>query len=196
MVFRQFLARMGGCVEWHVDSAEESAGIDPPVQPRRRLARSTSQLAISPSPESLPPTLQRRNSDVGSRDASLLGSNSSSEYECHLSVPNISDHRSPVSNLSDHHTPNLNDRLKPVKLSSYIVDPTAAYDNNPDWTSTLHASAGLFIDIVKESSDVFTPLKSVAGGLSAILKYYDVRYPHFVKPLTPLTLQSASSGES
>jgi hypothetical protein len=32
---------------------------------------------------------------------------------------------------------------------------------------------------VKESSDVFAPLKSVAGGLSAVLKYYDVRSTHF-----------------
>lgn len=70
---------------------------------------------------------------------------------------------------------------KPVKLSSYIVDPTAAYEKKPNWKSTLYASAGLAVDIVKESSDAFTPLKSVAGGLSAVLKYYDVRYAYFAK---------------
>ena len=32
----------------------------------------------------------------------------------------------------------------------------------------------MVLDVVKESSDVFTPLKSVVGGLSAILKQYDV----------------------
>jgi len=29
--------------------------------------------------------------------------------------------------------------------------------------------------VVKESSDVFPPLKSVVGGLTAVLKHYDVR---------------------
>ena len=29
--------------------------------------------------------------------------------------------------------------------------------------------------MVKESSDVFPPLKSVVGGLTAVLKHYDVR---------------------
>ena len=37
-------------------------------------------------------------------------------------------------------------------------------------------------DPQKESSDAFTPLKSITGGLYAILKYYDVRYPCFTKP--------------
>ena len=62
----------------------------------------------------------------------------------------------------------------PAPLSSYAIDPTAAYENKLGWKSTLYASAGLAVDVLKESSDVFTPLKSVAGGLSAILKHYDV----------------------
>ena len=69
-------------------------------------------------------------------------------------------------------------QLQPVKLSSYVVDPTAAYEKKSDWKSTAYASAGLAIDVLKESSDAFTPLKSVVGGLSAILKYYDVRCVH------------------
>jgi len=64
-----------------------------------------------------------------------------------------------------------------VKLSSYAVDPSAAYENKSNWKSTAYASAKVVIDVVKESSDVFTPLKSVAGGLSAVLKHYDVRIP-------------------
>ena len=82
-----------------------------------------------------------------------------------------------------------------VKLSSYVVDPTAAYEKKPSWRSTAYASVGLAVDVLKESSDVFTPLKSVAGGLSAILKYYDVRYAHFTKPSAPLTLELANDGE-
>ena len=63
---------------------------------------------------------------------------------------------------------------KHPKLSSYTIDPAAAYENKQNWKLTLQASTGLFIDVLKESSDVCTPLKSVAGGLCAVLKYYDV----------------------
>ena len=38
----------------------------------------------------------------------------------------------------------------------------------------MYASAKMVIDVVKESSDVFPPLQSVASGLSVILKHYDV----------------------
>ena len=40
--------------------------------------------------------------------------------------------------------------------------------------SVMYASTKVVIDVVKESSDVFPLLKSVAGGLSAVLKHYDV----------------------
>ena len=61
-----------------------------------------------------------------------------------------------------------------MKLSDYTVDPTPAYEKKSNWKSTAYATAELAVEVVKESSDVFTPLKSVAGGLSAILKHYDV----------------------
>ena len=111
------------------------------------------------------------------------------------------------------------DKTKP--LPSIPVDPTVVYENKestlyasaglvidvikessdaftppkPDWKSTLHASAGLVIDMVKESSDAFAPLKAVAGGLSAVLKHYDVRHAHFFKPFMPLTSELANDGE-
>ena len=90
--------------------------------------------------------------------------------------------------------PNVNEN-EPVELLSPIVDSTPAYQNKPNWKSTVHASAGLVIDVLKESSDACTPLKSVAGGLSTILKYYDVWCAHFFKPFTPLTFAPASDGE-
>ena len=97
----------------------------------------------------------------------------------------------------DHHLPVPRaEENKPVKLSSYVVDPTAAYENKQNWKSTLHASAGLVIDVLKESSDAFTPLKSVVGGLSAILKHYDVRYICSAKSLMSLTSRLASDGKS
>ena len=66
------------------------------------------------------------------------------------------------------------DRNDPPRLSSYGVNPAAAYENKLNWKSTLYASAKLAIDVVKEASDACTPLKSAAGGLSAVMKYYDV----------------------
>ena len=87
------------------------------------------------------------------------------------------------------------DKNKPVNLSSHIVDPTAAYENKPNWKPTLYASAGLVIDLLKESSDAFAPLKSVVGGLSAIIKHCDVRSPYFANPFTPLTVGLANYGE-
>ena len=97
----------------------------------------------------------------------------------------------------DNHSPlpNVNEN-KPVKLSSYVVDPTAAYENESNWKSTVYASAGLAIEVLKETSDAFTPLKSVVSGLSVILKYYDVRHVHSAKRLAPLTFGTANNGES
>ena len=84
---------------------------------------------------------------------------------------------------------------KHAKLSSYLVDPTAAYENKSDWKSTAGASARLAVDLLKESSDAFGPLKSAVGGLSTILKYYDVRFNYLSKPHTPLTFETANVGE-
>ena len=101
-------------------------------------------------------------------------------------IPSGSHHQLPVPNV---------DESKPVEPSSPTVDPTATHENNPDWMSTLYASTGLVVDVVKESSDVFTPLKAAAGGLSAILKHYDVRQSYFFKFCTPLTFEPANDGE-
>jgi len=85
----------------------------------------------------------------------------------------------------------------PVKLSGYVFDPSAAYESKSNWGSTAYASTKLAIDVVKESSDVFTPLKSVAGGLSAVLKHYDVWYTYLATPYTSFMLvELASDGES
>ena len=41
--------------------------------------------------------------------------------------------------------------------------------------STVYATVKLVINLLKESSDAFPPLKSAMGGLSAILSHHDVR---------------------
>ena len=102
-------------------------------------------------------------------------------------IGNATPETSPVS-PHRHSVPNIHDESEPVKLSSYVVDPSAAYENKSNWKSTAYASTKLAIDIVKESSDVFTPLKSVAGGLSAVLKHYDVQYAYPATLCTSLTV--------
>ena len=47
--------------------------------------------------------------------------------------------------------------------------------NRSDWKHTTSSAAKLFLRTVKEASDVFPPLKSVAGGLCAILDNCEVR---------------------
>ena len=102
-------------------------------------------------------------------------------------IPAASDHRLSVPDI---------DEREPVKLSSYAIDPSAAYENKTNWKSTAYASTKVAIDIVRESSDVFTPLKAVAGGLSAVLKHYDVRHAHLATPPPSLTVaELASDGE-
>ena len=66
--------------------------------------------------------------------------------------------------------------------SSYTVDPIATRENKPTWKSTAYSTTKLAINMVKESSDVFPPLKSVVGGLSAILQHCDVRSTYSIPP--------------
>ena len=61
------------------------------------------------------------------------------------------------------------------KLSEYALDTSAIDKDRSDWKSTAYSTTKLAIQMVKESSDAFPPLKSVAGGLSAILNHCDVR---------------------
>jgi hypothetical protein len=58
--------------------------------------------------------------------------------------------------------------------SGHTADSEAAPERKSNWMSTASATTKLAINVVKESSDVLPPLKSVAGGLSAILNHYEV----------------------
>ena len=63
------------------------------------------------------------------------------------------------------------------------------------WRSTAYASAKVVVDVVKESSDVFVPLKSAAGALTVILKHYDVWCISSASSMI-LTITPASKGQS
>ena len=60
---------------------------------------------------------------------------------------------------------------------------TSENKSEMSWKSTAYASVKVVADVVKESSDVFPPLKSVVGGLTAILKHYDVRPASSASPM-------------
>ena len=62
------------------------------------------------------------------------------------------------------------------KTLDHTVDQKAAPESGSDWKSTAYATTKLAIDLVKEASDAFPPLRAVAGGLSAILNHCDVRF--------------------
>ena len=45
--------------------------------------------------------------------------------------------------------------------------------NDADWQAA-YSAARVALEIVKESSDMFLPLKAVAGAMSVLIKNYDV----------------------
>ena len=76
------------------------------------------------------------------------------------------------------------------------VEPSTSYEKKSSQKSTMYSATKLAIHMVKESSDVFPPLKSVAGGLSAILNHCDV-WPTFILLSTPVFISIlANSGMS
>jgi len=66
------------------------------------------------------------------------------------------------------HLPDAPCPIESVELS------VAVGNNNPDWKSTISATARLLLRGVRDSADPFGPLKSVAGGLCFILENFEV----------------------
>ena len=69
--------------------------------------------------------------------------------------------------------------------------PNNRYNRNPTDSpqakkQRLVDATKVLLDIAKESSDWFPPLKSCLGGINALLKHYDVRSCQITPP-TPLT---------
>ena len=76
-----------------------------------------------------------------------------------------------------------------------VVEPVAIADENKSgWKTTASASAKLLLRGVRDSADVFGPLKAVAGGLCFILENCEVcPLPHTSS--TTLTDTPANEGE-
>ena len=51
----------------------------------------------------------------------------------------------------------------------------------------IDATCKTLLDIANESSDVFPPLKSCLGGISALIKYYEVRLRPIAHDLTDVS---------
>ena len=69
---------------------------------------------------------------------------------------------------------------QPKPLEDTIRKPSA--DGSGSNWKTAYATTKLAINLVKESADAFPPLKSVVGGLSAILDHCDVRFIFHTTP--------------
>lgn len=61
-----------------------------------------------------------------------------------------------------------------VSSESLTRPSSASASTSASAIHTLNVGGRLILDVVKESADAFPPLKSVLGGLTTLLKYYDV----------------------
>jgi len=86
---------------------------------------------------------------------------------------------------------------RPKPWDRILNRSTNTSENNSESSlgSTVYASTKVVVDVVKESSDVFPPLKAAVGGLLAVLKHYDVG-PVSTSPSMVLTISPASNGQS
>ena len=75
-------------------------------------------------------------------------------------------------------------KAAPPKPAGHTSDSKAAPESKSDWKSTAYATTKLAINLVRDSSDVFPLLKSVAGCLSAILSHCEVQFtsPRLYRP--------------
>ena len=87
----------------------------------------------------------------------------------HLNTPRNTD----SDTISNQNLPVPGSSLQ--KSSDHTVNPKAAPESGSGWKSTAYATTKLAVNLVKETSDAFPPLKAVAAGLSAILDHCDVR---------------------
>ena len=56
-----------------------------------------------------------------------------------------------------------------------IYEPSSSKESG--W-GTAYGAAKMAVEIAKESSDMFLPLKAVVGALAVLIKNYDVKYIH------------------
>ena len=99
------------------------------------------------------------------------------------------------THLGDTDSPAVPDHVPQDLCPDEDAEPSAATnENKSSWKSTAFASAKLLLHGVRDTSDAFGPLKSVAGGLCFILENCEVRLsPAYT--VTTLTRALANEGE-
>ena len=75
-----------------------------------------------------------------------------------------------------------------LSIGSPSCDPTNTALDEPGSSKescwgTAYEAAKIAVDIAKESSDMFLPLKAVVGALSVLINNYDVRFPQASCPI-------------
>ena len=148
-------------------SSRSNSNPSPIPDPLHHVAHATNTFALATSGIPVPPQ---------SRD----------QLPQHLSPPS-----SPVAS-SSHTPPTSPDSTQKGSTAVNSPPPPAT---TPGFLSTAYSGTKTILEVVRESSDVFVPLKSVAGGLAAIFKQYDVS-SCTVDPRTPLILDVIISNSS
>ena len=123
-----------------------------------------------------------------SRDPESNGTHTILSREVHLTASfRDPEHRAPPNLLQSVFGTRKRNR---TNSSDDTADKRATSKHKLNWKATAYSTTKLAINLVKESSDVFPLLKSVAGGLSAVLQHCDVRtippVPHRPRRLLPV----------
>ena len=106
-------------------------------------------------------------------DQELNGTRACSSWVIYLTV--FFPHGADPPSISDRFRSTLSERQsKPTESSNPTVNPSARDESKPNWKSTASSTAKLLLLGVRESSDAFGPLKSVAGGLCFVLENCEV----------------------
>ena len=82
------------------------------------------------------------------------------------------------------------------ELSEHAIESSATDENGSDREPTAYSTTKSAINLVKESTDAFTPLKSIGGRLSEILNHCDVQYTSHTTPPMMLTVVPANASVS
>ena len=169
MGFRDFLSQLRKGHRARSKARSEANFITPTKADLAVLAlhtsTSTPDLGIGPSTLPTPSPLAAH--DQGSSD-------STQTISSRVIRLNIPPHN--TDNIVSDPTQSVTGGDERLKFRDRIGRGVATNENTSksNWKSTSYASAKMVVDVVKESSDVFPPLKSAVGGLAAVLKHYDV----------------------
>ena len=173
--------RQNGIVEKIALSTKKPSSSAKPSQGRNRSHRSPKQSRSGhTASHRIGPRSSNRHLDSANPQALDLSSPETKQYVDEFVLDDSSKHTSSCNTDPD----TVSDQILSIpgedqgslpKSSDDAAGSGATPGRTSDWKSTTYAATKLAINLVKESSDAFPPLKSVVGGLSAILDHCDIR---------------------